>query len=123
MTPTLTSHASSPLSLPLALAASSSARPTEIHAPRPGALARTSGPTWPSGPSASRIRLSRVPLRRVSTHVRSGTFAPALSFRRWPDSFGGFRNRVLLLGIGRGGLVLVLEPVRARGHDDLVALL
>ena len=47
--PVLKARASAPLSLPLALASSSALRPTPIQAPRPGARARTSGATWPSG--------------------------------------------------------------------------
>src|SRR6185369_12563113 len=61
------------LSLPLALAASSSARETPIQAPRPGARARTSGATSPSGESASLISSSFVALRRVRMQVRSGS--------------------------------------------------
>src|SRR3569623_1938565 len=41
--PVLNARDRAPLSLPLALAASSSARLTPIHAPRPGAMARMSG--------------------------------------------------------------------------------
>src|SRR6478609_5706485 len=109
------------LSLPLALASSSSVRVTPIHAPRPGARARTSGATVPSGPRASRISSSLVPLRRERTHVRSGTCgSPSTSAR---SSLGFVRNRVLLPSGGAGGRILVLEPVCAGGHDDLVALL
>src|SRR5918993_436413 len=111
-----------PLSLPLAFASSSSARDTPIQAPRPGARARTSGATSPSGPRASRISSSRGAVRRVRTHVRSGTCASGS--RRSGDSLGFVRNRVLLPGvIRRGARVLVLEPVGASGHDDLVPLL
>src|SRR5918993_537804 len=111
-----------PLSLPLAFASSSSARDTPVHAPRPGARARTSGATSPSGPSASRISSSRDAVRRVRTHVRSGTCGSGS--RRSGDSLGFVRNRVLLPRvIRRGARVLVLEPVRSCGHDDLVPLL
>src|SRR3954463_5323976 len=111
---------SAALSLPLALASSSSARPTPIHAPRPGARARTSGATVPSGPSARRISSSLVPLRRVRTHVRSGTCASRSSVTPSAVSLSFVRNRVLLAG-GLG--ILVLEPVGAGSHDDLIALL
>ena len=48
----------------------------------PGARARTSGATSPSGESASRISSSRVPLRRERTQVRSGCArGPAISRR------------------------------------------
>src|SRR5687768_17266995 len=103
-----------PLSLPLALAASSSARPTPIQAPRPGARARTSGATSPSGPSAIRISSSFGAVRRERMQVRSGTCASS-------GSLVLCRNRVLL-GCGRRRFRLVFEPMRAGGHDDLVAL-
>src|SRR5690242_20837172 len=106
----LKARRSATLSLPLALASSSSARVTPIHAPRPGARARTSGATSPSGESASRISSSRGAVRRERMQVRSGICASRVSFR-------GFRIGGLL------GLRLVLEPVGAGGHDDLVALL
>src|SRR5438067_1634134 len=115
----LNARCSAPLSLPLASAASSSARLTAIQAPRPGARARTSGATMPSGPSASRISSSLVPLRRVRTHVRSGTCGSFSSVTASPASLRGFRIGGLL-GLGR---LLFLEPVGAGGHDDLVALL
>src|SRR5690349_432519 len=114
------------LSFPLELASSSSALPTPIHAPRPGARARTSGATDPSGPSASRISSSRVPLRRVRIHVLSGTCASFSSVTASPVSLGGFRNSVLpaLFGLGvLGRRFFILEPVGAGSHDDLVALL
>src|SRR4051812_16718864 len=111
---------SAALSLPFTLASSSSTRPTPIHAPRPGARARTSGATVPSGPSARRINSSLVPLRRVRTHVRSGTCDSRSSVTPSAVSLSFVRNRVLLAG-GLG--ILVLEPVGAGSHDDLIALL
>ena len=80
--PVLKARASAPFSLPLALAASSAARSTPIQAPRPGARARTSGATWPSGPSASRISCSRgaVPPREDAGALRrSSPAAPSSS--------------------------------------------
>src|SRR5438128_1527185 len=122
----LNARCSAPLSLPLALAASSSPRPTPIHAPRPGARARASGATSPSGDKARRMSSSLVPFRRVRMHVRSGTCDSLSSFRLSPVSLVVFRNSVLLLLRSvariRCGHV-VLEPMGARGHDDLVALL
>src|SRR5690349_3790387 len=106
---------STAFSFPLALAASSSARATPTHAPRPGARARTSGATSPSGDSASRISSSRGAVRRERMQVRSGTCASRVSLLL-------ARNRVLL-GCRRSGRLFVLEPVGAGGHDDLVALL
>ena len=53
------------LQLALGIGLVERARPTPIQAPRPGARARTSGATWPSGPSASRISSSRGAVRRV----------------------------------------------------------
>src|SRR6478672_7990096 len=105
-------------SFPLALAESSSERVTPIQAPRPGARARTSGATSPSGESASRISSSLVPLRRVRMHVRSGTCGSLSASARL--SFRGVRIGGLLR-LARG--LLVLEPVGAGSHDDLVALL
>src|SRR5690349_6766146 len=141
---------SAALSFPFAFAASSSSRFTLIHAPRPGAFARTSGATVPSGPSASLIRSSRVPLRRVRMQVRSGRCASSpsrLAGGRAPGSpereawgnrpsrnssrlrEGSFTLSVSFRGVRIGGLlglcraVLVVEPVGSRSHDDLVALL
>src|SRR6185295_12108036 len=111
------------LSLPLALAVSSSARATPIQAPRPGARARTSGATSPSGDSASRISSAFVALRRVRTQVRSGP-APFAGLSEPRSSLRGVRIGGLLgLVRVRGGGRIFLEPVGAGGHDDLVALL
>src|SRR6185312_3673878 len=101
------------LILLLALEASSSVRVTPIHAPRPAARARTSGATSPSGESASRISSSFDAVRRERMQVRSGTCASKVSLLL-------ARNRVLL---GCRGGWLIFEPVRAGGHDDLIALL
>src|SRR5690606_32279590 len=101
---------SAPFSFPLEFASSRAARPTAIQAPRPGARARTSGATWPSGPRASLISSPRGAVCLVRTQLRSGTCASS-------GSLLFFRNRVLL------GCGLVLEPVSPGGHDDLVALL
>src|SRR6185312_4842072 len=81
------------------------------------ARARTSGATSLSGPSARRISSSRLPLRRVRTHVRSATCGSSSASAR--SSFRGFRIGGLL---GLSGL-LILEPVSTGGHDDFVALL
>src|SRR5579864_4399362 len=109
------------LSLPLALAASSSSREMPIQAPRPGARARTSGATMPSGPSASLISSSRLPFRRVRTHVLSGTCGSDFATAR--STFRGIRIGGLLGIVGNLGRLFVLEPVSAGGHDDLVTLL
>ena len=136
----LNARASAAFSLPLALAASSSARPTAD----PRAAARRAGADVgrrpaPSGPSASRIRLSRVPLRAGQD---AGAFGTALrSVRRGrgqgasatPRAHPGripqlassrfFGTRLRACGLGSALRLLVLEPVGAGGHDDLVALL
>src|SRR5207237_7299820 len=78
----------------------------------PGARALTSGATLPSGPSARRSNSSRAPCSPLRMHLRSGVWLPPSL------SLGGFRNRVL-----PSLAVLVLEPVCAGGHDDLIALL
>src|SRR6185369_7027195 len=99
-----------------AIASSSAVRSTPIQAPRPGAFARTSGATTPSGPNASRISPARGTRSPVRTHLRTGTWpaaSPSSSVVR-RGSLGGFRMRVLP--------GLILEPMRTRGHDDLVAL-
>src|SRR5690606_35554479 len=122
-------RASAPRRRPLAIASSSSAREAPIHAPRPGALARTSGNICPSGASARRIRSPRVSRSPERMHLRNGA-APARSREGGRElvspsvSLGRFRMRVLP-GFGRGvrRRGFVLEPVRAGGHDDLVALL
>ena len=88
--------ASAPLSLPLALASSSAARPTPIQAPRPGARARTSGATWPSGDEREPDQLvarRRAPgedagplgnVRSSSGRCRSLRLIPRIPHRRPP---------------------------------------
>ena len=116
----LNARCSAPLSLPLALAASSSARSTPIHAPRPGARARTSGATCRRGRAQAGSARPWPPLRRVRTQVRSGTCALTSSSVSAEVVIGRIPQR-------RPPRLLrprfVLEPVGAGGHDDLVALL
>src|SRR3954469_6251797 len=118
--PVLNARDKAALSLPFASAFSTAGRSTPSHAPRPGALARTSGSTSPSGETARRMRSPRAPGLRVRMHVLSG-LREACSCSALPStegvSLGGFRNRVLPT-LGRR---LVLEPMGAGGHDDLVA--
>src|SRR5690606_32586571 len=124
--PVLNARASAALSLPLATASASAALSTPIHAPRPGARASASGSTSPSGETARRSSSSRPPWAPVSTQRRSGPSpAPRLSAmaRSASGSLRGFRiGGLLSYGLG-GRSLLVLEPVRAGSHDDLVALL
>src|SRR6187551_1030400 len=122
----LKARASAPLSLPFASASASAARSTPTHAPRPGALDSASGSTSPSGETASRSRVPRPACSPVSTQRRSGPSPdPSAPPMAWSvsGSLRGFRTGGLLsYGRGSRGL-LVLEPVRAGGHDDLVAVL
>src|SRR5690606_31032247 len=86
----------------------------------------------PSGESASRTSSSRPACRPVSTQRRSGPSpGPPPLAMSWSasGSLRGFRIGGLL-SCGRGALgrrrrsgLVVLEPMRAGGHDDLVALL
>ena len=126
---------SAALSLPLACAASSAARSTPIQAPRPGARARTSGATSPSGPSARRISSSRgAGARSAEDAGPLGTRRRWRASRSWTPASGGSSLHGDLpsalaahweasASASSPGGVLVLEPVGAGGHDDLVALL
>ena len=116
----LNARCSAAFSLPLALASSSSARATPIHAPRPGARARTSGATVAVGPEREPDQLV---LRALAASEDAGPLRDVRS------SLCLLSDERLIPGFRIGGLlglrpaVLVLEPVGAGGHDDLVALL
>src|SRR6478609_8413580 len=89
-------------------------------------LASASGSTSPLGETARRSISSRPALRPLSTQRRSEPLpAPGASAMSLAPSgsLRGFRIGGLL-SYGRGSRsFLVLEPMRAGGHDDLVALL
>ena len=124
--PPLNARASAPFSLPLASAASSSARDTPIHAPRPGRLGqRRRAAPRPSGEIARRTqRVARAVLARQD----AAALRRAVAARRRFSDVGALgahceesasaASSDAWLGAG-----LVFEPVRAGGHDDLVALL
>src|SRR5690606_7647784 len=98
-------------------------RSTLNHAPRPGALARTSGAICPSGPNARRTNSSWGRLSPVKIHLRCGARSKELE----GVSLGSFRIRVLPYFTFSSRryfvFVFVFEPVCSGSHDNLVALL
>ena len=136
--PVLNARASAPFSLPLACAASSAARSTPIQAPRPGRPGAHVGRDLA-------VRAEREADQLVACRGAPGEDAVALGrvLRRRPARSAPGRWRRRLASALRSGVrltrqrligrfpqprpprpgVLVLEPVGAGGHDDLVALL